>query len=65
MQTSPIVADSPRFEITDLGRDALRASETCECRPRPSGGYLICPECGTYWKLSTYRQRGYVNWREK
>lgn len=65
MANSRIVRDEPRFVLTKDGREALRARETCECRPRPDGGYMACPDCGTVWKLATYHQRGYTYWREK
>jgi hypothetical protein len=52
MAAMRIVPDEGRFVLTDKGREALRARETCECRPRPDGGYLVCPQCGTTWKLA-------------
>jgi len=64
MTTHPIVADSPRYVLTEDGREALRARETCECQPRPDGGYMVCARCGTVWKLDTYG-RGVQHWREK
>lgn len=64
MATSRIVPHQARFLLTEYGREALRARETCECEPRPDGGLLVCPKCGTVWSLPRYQSsRGMWAWK--
>ena len=62
MSTNVIVADQPRYRLTDLGRLALGASETCECRWLLKDGWVFCVLCGTGLK-TTRPQAARSDWK--
>lgn len=61
MSTVSIVPDGARYVVTPKGLDAMRSEPSCECRPRPDGGYLVCPDCGTAWAAT--RPAATIDWK--